>query len=872
MRNNCCRKNKRTVSVMMIIFLIIMLLMPGMTNAGEQTGSRIRVLDVELNDGMKITVAGPQTSFPDITESEDIILEEGVQKEGVQEEGVQEETVDKEAEKHDQGLTLLAKELKGDADVKTIREALESTELKVGKYRIFDIALLAGEKEYELNGEVSISFSKTEGFDTLLHYDVKSNKLEEYVPERKGDILSINADKLSVWVLAEKEKEEESGTECTETIEEEKTEKLKVRKMAGTKSGSMFNVVDLNDYLPDSPPPQYTPPDLKPEYHKMIDYLGDNDSVANENPDTSLDDNGTEGLNDYYRLYLDLKGDSNAMDLLLILDESSSMRNKLADNTTVRKDALEEFLNGSGNETGFVKNFLDANSDNRLAVVAFGTTARQVRNWSKSSEEIKLKIYEDEDGKKNKYTNYSAALKVADGVLHNDASHSDNKKMVIFLSDGSPSVVYFDGELRNDNEEKNSVSTISGTDPDSLPKAFLQLMNLIEYNYTNGTQFDSNDRYLRKGAFGHYYKDDRGLEEWVYKSYWAKNGPANNFYPQVGIMRDLGLDIPGCNAELEITDYDAFDAFRKEYRQAYGSGGGTYNETRVKELIKAHCTNDPETIRKVDLNELSEVSFMKFIGKNRGVTMNTIGFSGELGIRGTDFNGVERDSAEVLKFMAKYGAGKYFYVNDATTLAKDMNSMCFMTDAGITDTLSEYADVADVPELKVVCKDTVTNMETVLFNKGALTEEGKKILDSVTLNAATGKLTVKFLPNYAVRKDCIYTASFNVTASEAAYTKYRVDGYIHEGEDGTDYGRNKTSSKQSGFYSNLEAKATWTVGKTEKTGDYEKPVIQCAQSVLFELPSAGSSGTLLYMTAGAMLVTVSLVSIIRRRRKYDWLQ
>lgn len=59
------------------------------------------------------------------------------------------------------------------------------------------------------------------------------------------------------------------------------------------------------------------------EHHKRIDYLGDNQN----NPDTTIDDKEDEhDTSDLYRLYLDMTGKKQPLDILVVVDRSGSMQ------------------------------------------------------------------------------------------------------------------------------------------------------------------------------------------------------------------------------------------------------------------------------------------------------------------------------------------------------------------------------------------------------------------------------------------------------------------------------------------------------------------------------------------------------------------
>lgn len=119
-----------------------------------------------------------------------------------------------------------------------------------------------------------------------------------------------------------------------------------------------------------------------------------------------------------------------------------------------RADVLLDFLNGPDRDgTGFVRDFLAANEDNRISAVSFGNTARTILEWTEWEEgdEVPI-IYLSPDG----LTNYVAGLTVADELLHDGAiADSENQKLVIFLGDGVVTAAYGDGRLHN----------YGGTDP-----------------------------------------------------------------------------------------------------------------------------------------------------------------------------------------------------------------------------------------------------------------------------------------------------------------------------------------------------------------------------------------------------------------------
>ena len=229
-----------------------------------------------------------------------------------------------------------------------------------------------------------------------------------------------------------------------------------------------------------------------------------------------------------------------------------------------------------------------------------------------------------------------------------------------------------------------------------------------------------------------------------------------------------------------------------------------------------------------DLHTMTKIAFLEFMANNPDVCVHSIGFSSEINVPKTDMLGNAKTGDDVLKFMAEYGAGQYHYADSAQVLANEIYSICFMTNTEMSDTLSDYVQVSDDPEineLRVVQTDG-EGSDVVLYENGTLTEAGAEILDTVSLDPATGKIRVKFKPNHAVNPAYLYTASFNVQVTPAAYAAYAEDGYTDVGDTGTDYGTNATSAGKEGFYSNAEGKVTWTAGGQSDEESFDKPVIQ----------------------------------------------
>ena len=116
--------------------------------------------------------------------------------------------------------------------------------------------------------------------------------------------------------------------------------------------------------------PQQANDDVRIDHNKQIDFLGDNLMLGQDNPDTTID-SAAAGLEDLYRLYLDLKGYSLPIDVLIIADATTSMYSQYG----VYKGKIENryattnrllFANG-----GLVERIYSMNPDNQVGLVTF---------------------------------------------------------------------------------------------------------------------------------------------------------------------------------------------------------------------------------------------------------------------------------------------------------------------------------------------------------------------------------------------------------------------------------------------------------------------------------------------------------------------
>ncbi|MBQ4317398.1 MAG: Cna B-type domain-containing protein [Clostridia bacterium] len=225
------------------------------------------------------------------------------------------------------------------------------------------------------------------------------------------------------------------------------------------------------------------------EHNKTIDDLSDGAT----NPDTSLLGD------DFYRLYLDMTGKSEPIDLLLVVDGSSSMDDEDMEGGMRRDEALMEFLNGSTSrvtDDGFIPYFLGLNDQNNVAVVQFYGLVDDVGfdddayistenvdythdsaillDWTSS-----LTKFVDCTCKTRSGTNYEAGLIRATEVLSStEVRNNGHRKVMVFLSDGVPTLYQI-----NVNDIGNVGLNDYVISPDDVGKRYAEgLASYYQYN------------------------------------------------------------------------------------------------------------------------------------------------------------------------------------------------------------------------------------------------------------------------------------------------------------------------------------------------------------------------------------------------------
>ncbi len=174
----------------------------------------------------------------------------------------------------------------------------------------------------------------------------------------------------------------------------------------------------------------------------------------------------------------------------------------------------------------------------------------------------------------------------------------------------------------------------------------------------------------------------------------------------------------------------------------------------------------------------------------------------------------------------------------------------------VVDELSEDVDfyTTDLDMMVQLVPTNGVGKTKILYQNGSVTQEGTGIIKSVSYSTSPKKtVTAVFEPSYQEVGGYRYCLSFNVKVNQNAYDKYAGNleehgvGYYSsaaefeentiDGDQGTDYGANISSSVKPGFFSNKEATLTYTqshIGETgvTRTVPFDRPVVQVSVTSL----------------------------------------
>lgn len=173
-------------------------------------------------------------------------------------------------------------------------------------------------------------------------------------------------------------------------------------------------------------------------------------------------------------------------------------------------------------------------------------------------------------------------------------------------------------------------------------------------------------------------------------------------------------------------------------------------------------------------------------------------------------------------------------LTNAFNQIQDSITTFLCSDVTVRDTLSDEVKIVETaagtpeePEILVTREDENGNAVIVAQGKSPLNVEGSQITASYAEINGTTQIIMDFPDNYELKKGYTYQVKAHIEPTEAAYAKYRGDGwnliYQDNPEEGT--GTHADSNEQ-GIYSNTNAVVSYKYKEEQKNEDYSKPVIQ----------------------------------------------
>lgn len=187
---------------------------------------------------------------------------------------------------------------------------------------------------------------------------------------------------------------------------------------------------------------------------------------------------------------------ANKLDVLFVMDTSNSMKRGMNNSKEQRNyttNTNSRFYNQQkAVEDAVTKLKSRKNVNARFAVVAFDTQAGIKTNWTKDSITYPTSVG---NYKSNNWeaggTNYQAGLRKADELLKK--GRTDATKIVVFLSDGDPTLYYDTNYFGNEYVDGSG----SGYDSDAMDKAQTQLRTMsMNYFYTVGVGPEDSYKHL----------------------------------------------------------------------------------------------------------------------------------------------------------------------------------------------------------------------------------------------------------------------------------------------------------------------------------------------------------------------------------------
>lgn len=227
------------------------------------------------------------------------------------------------------------------------------------------------------------------------------------------------------------------------------------------------------------------------------------------------------------------------MDIVLVLDQSGSMKNKFGNGThqSAMKEAVNSFI-------GEVARKHSDDADHRMAIVTFGSDAKTLAEWTEvnAAGESKLKnAINDLPSKPEGATNVGAGMKLAQNLMGSALTDENRQKTVIVFTDGVPTTQSdFDTDVAN-----TAISAAKDMKDDDVTIYAVGIFNGAHPAQLHGDKWNyllpSNDDVPCDGSVG---------------SCWGGSWAADLF----GINDFAPIDVPAGNRFLNYLSSNSDDA------------------------------------------------------------------------------------------------------------------------------------------------------------------------------------------------------------------------------------------------------------------------------------------------------------------------
>ena len=213
---------------------------------------------------------------------------------------------------------------------------------------------------------------------------------------------------------------------------------------------------------------------------------------------------------------------------------------------------------------------------------------------------------------------------------------------------------------------------------------------------------------------------------------------------------------------------------------------------------------------------------------------------------------IKPDNLGYLEDLTKAAGGKLHLADDAKGLTKAFENIIsnyYINNLYLEDILSPYVNLnKDQVDFKI--KRIVNGKETVIWEGevgtdynptynfttlGHAVNDGGKYIKWASYSPGVGegkkqdRVQVQFQKDHKLGNET-FQVSYNLKINKTAkdYLAKYPEGYPNKGAENTDFGENKTSSGQPGFYSNQEAQLKYMQAGKERSEVFPHPVVQTA--------------------------------------------